>query len=277
MKPSMVARRTPKLPKQKSARGGLTLVINLHRRRDRLRTIRHVLRGAVSTWERVDAVDGRELDWADVSQHLRSKALADAQWAEVRNVPTICSKTGSFSPHLTLGAVGCALSHRKAWQRLAASNCDWALILEDDVSAVAHDLEATLERCVSSLPSSWQLCLVGFHESTGQLLLPGQRLRLSELGPDEGQTGLFGYLLRRSAACELLGPHGEVFPLAHQIDVELGTRHWRPMSRFALSPEAVLVHAAKSEEAACDTDVQTLSIDRSKKAHVGMQPHMLVL
>ena len=276
-----MALRNPNPPKakqrQKAPKGGLTLVINLARRRDRLRTIRGVLRGAVSSWERIDAVDGKLLTWAEASKHLRSKALANAQWAEARDVPTICSKTGSFSPHLTLGAVGCALSHRKAWERLASSDRDWALILEDDVTRVAEELEATLERCVASLPSSWQLCLVGFHESTGQLLPRGQRLRLSELGPDEGQTGLFGYLLRRSAASELLSAHGQVFPLAHQVDVELGTRHWRPMSRFALSPEAVLIHAAKSEEEACDTDVQTLSQDRTKRAHASMQPHMLVL
>ena len=215
-KTTIMALRNPNPPRakqrQKAAKGGLTLVINLARRRDRLRTIRGVLRGAVSSWERIDAVDGKSLTWAEASKHLRSKALANAQWAEARDVPTICSKTGSFSPHLTLGAVGCALSHRKAWERLASSDRDWALILEDDVTRVAEELEATLERCVASLPSSWQLCLVGFHESTGQLLPRGQRLRLSELGPDEGQTGLFGYLLRRSAASELLSAHGQVFP-----------------------------------------------------------------
>ena len=31
------------------------------------------------------------------------------------------SRSGSFSPHLTLGAVGCALAHRGAWKRLAAA------------------------------------------------------------------------------------------------------------------------------------------------------------
>ncbi len=64
--------------------------------------------------------------------------------------------------------------------------------------------------------------------------------------------------------------------MSRQIDVMLGTRHWRPMSRYALSPEAVLVHSPKSEEGGCDTDVQTLS-DGDKKAHAAMLPNMLLL
>ena len=82
-------------------------------------------------------------------------------------------------------------------------------------------------------------------------------------------------MLRRSAAAELLACK-ETFPLHHQIDVQLGTRRWRAGSRYALSPEAVLVHSPKSEEGGCDTDVQTLS-DGSKKAHTGMPHGMLVL
>ena len=255
----------------------LTLVVNLKRRGDRLRKVRKVLReSGLRSWERIEAVDGRALSWDGVSQHLTPDALAQARWAEHRNVPTICQRTGSFSPHLTLSGVGCALSHRAAWEKLSRSKKhDWALILEDDVSAVADDLEEKLSRCVAALPSSWQLCLVGYHESTGQLLDKGQRLRLSELGPDESQTGLFGYMLRKSAAQELLACRA-TFPLQIQIDTQVHMRDWRPMSRFALSPEAVLVHSPKSEEGPCDTDVQTLG-DGAKRAHGAMLPGMLLL
>ena len=134
-----------------------TLVINLKRRADRLRKIRKVLReSGLRVWERVEAVDGRTLDWQGVAEHMSTGALSNAQWAELTGVPTICRRTGSFSPHLTLSAVGCALSHRKAWEQLVASKHDWALILEDDVAAVADDLEEKLERAIGALPSSWQ-------------------------------------------------------------------------------------------------------------------------
>ena len=266
----------PPTKKRRRNEAPLTLVINLQRRGDRLRKLRGVLRGRLSTWEIIEAVDGRVLSWKDAAPHLTAKALADAQWAEKKQVPTICQRTGSFSPHFTLSAVGCALSHRKAWQHLAGSKeHDWALILEDDIACVSVDLEGAVERCVASLPSSWQFCMVGYHESTGHLHTPEMRMRVSELGPDESQTGLFGYLLRKSAAQELLTDR-QVWPLSHQIDVQLGRRNWRPMSHFAISPDSVLVHSPKSEESDGDTDVQTLG-DSARRAHASMQKGMLIL
>ena len=256
----------------------LTLVINLKRRVDRLRKLRSVLReGGLTKWERIDAVDGAFLTWEEVSKYISVKALNDARTAEKLSIPTICRKTGSFSPHLSMGAVGCALSHRKAWERLASSKTrDWALILEDDVSRIADDIEDKLAQVIAVLPSSWQLCYVGYHESYGTLLLHGQRTRLAELGENESQTGLFGYLLRKSAAKELLA-NGDMFPLEHQVDVEMGMRRWRSMSRFALSPDAVLVHSPKSEEGEEDTDVQTISGKDDKKAHGKVPKGMLLL
>ena len=121
-----MALRNPNPPKakqrQKAAKGGLTLVINLARRRDRLRTIRGVLRGAVSSWERIDAVDGKSLRGGG-KQAPSIKALA--QWAEARDVPTICSKTGSFSPPHPRRWL-CPVAP-EGWERLA-SDRDWALI-----------------------------------------------------------------------------------------------------------------------------------------------------
>lgn len=259
---------------------GLVQVINLDRRPDRLRRMRHTLR-QLHDWVRTEAVDGRAMTWEGAAPHLRASALADARWAEKRSVPTICKRTGSFSPHLTLPAVGCALSHRRAWERLASAppRTEWSLILEDDVSELAEDFETKLERLLAQLPSSWQVVFLGYHESTGQLLPNGQRLRFYELGVDESQTGLFGYLLRRGAAAELLRDR-DVFPLKHQIDVQIGMRNWRALSRFALNPEAVLLASPKSEEGACDTDVQTVGehAPGSRPAHAAARAaKMLVL
>ena len=116
----------------------MTLVINLARREDRLAAVRRLEWGGVQL-ARLEAVDGSRLSWdglvADGS--VEARAAEQARWASERDVPTICRATGSFSPHLTLGAVGCALSHRAAWERLAGSGHEWALVVEDDAHAVA--------------------------------------------------------------------------------------------------------------------------------------------
>ena len=70
-------------------------------------------------------------------------------------------------------------------------------------------------------------------------------------------TGLFGYMIRKSVAEELLAD-GSIFPLSLQIDIALSRRVWPSMTRFALGPEQVLLTAPRSEEGQRDTDVQTL-------------------
>ena len=187
----------PPTKKRRRNEAPLTLVINLQRRGDRLRKLRGVLRGRLSTWEIIEAVDGRVLSWKDAAPHLTAKALADAQWAEKKQVPTICQRTGSFSPHFTLSAVGCALSHRKAWQHLAGSKeHDWALILEDDIACVSVDLEGAVERCVASLPSSWQFCKLhglAYHRTRAPgspAHTPEMRMRVSELVPTNPKPAL---------------------------------------------------------------------------------------
>ena len=91
--------------------------------------------GGLTKWERIDAVDGAFLTWEEVSKYISVKALNDARTAEKLNIPTICRKTGSFSPHLSMGAVGCALSHLRAAARALADGAAPALILEEDAVA----------------------------------------------------------------------------------------------------------------------------------------------
>jgi hypothetical protein len=78
-------------------------------------------------------------------------------------VPARAGKTDSFSPHLTLGGVGCALSHRRAWERIAGQKANkWGLVLEDDVSAIAVNFADQLRkivrrRAVPAAPAAYTL------------------------------------------------------------------------------------------------------------------------
>ena len=161
----------------------LVLAINLKRRQDRLASLLQLPWGLAV--DRLEAVDGRALDWAKLVSDgsVHEDGRREGRWAEEAECPTICRcgggvaapsqkavavhrvraphapfadhflhswrrRSGSFSPHLTLAAVGCALSHRTAWQRLARQvTHDWALILEDDVSSVAADFSDQLRVC----------------------------------------------------------------------------------------------------------------------------------
>jgi len=226
------------------------------------------------------AVDGKssELSWDGLvaAGDVHADAAKEAQWASEASVPTLCRKTGSFSPHLTLAAVGCALSHRAAWQRLASQQaCDWALFLEDDVDSVAAAFDQQLQVLLRALPLTWRMCYLGYHESANQLLSPSAQPTLCDAPEGSAVTGLFGYLLRRSAAEELLADTS-LFPLRHQIDVVLSRRKWKKGSRFALSPDGVLLTSPRSEDGKCDTDVQTLG-EPEADAHLHLPKEMLRL
>ena len=77
----------------------------------------------------IDAVDGRALPAEEIDAVYSRKSL--------------------HAPHypfaLTVGEVGCFLSHRKAWQEIVASGHDAGLVIEDDVemdgAAFARALE----------------------------------------------------------------------------------------------------------------------------------------
>ena len=136
----------------------LALAINLARRPDRLASLRALPWGL--ELEVVSAVDGRELSWDKLLADgvVTEAAAEEARWAEREGVPTICRRSGSFSPHLTLAAVGCALSHRAAWERVAKQGaCEWGLIVEDDVASLSPAFVDRMRQVARTLPRSWQV------------------------------------------------------------------------------------------------------------------------
>ncbi len=86
-------------------RGVNIYLINLDRRPDRLSHMAGVLQRLGSSFERVAAVDGNLLPDADLP------------------VGTALSR----------GEMGCLLSHRIAWQQIAASGAAYGVVLEDDI------------------------------------------------------------------------------------------------------------------------------------------------
>lgn len=90
------------------------LIINLDRAKDRWERICETLTAEGVQFERLEAVDG---------------ALEEQLCRENNYFPVPVSKW--FRP-LTLGEIGCSLSHRKAWDKIIAEQLPYALILEDD-------------------------------------------------------------------------------------------------------------------------------------------------
>lgn len=58
-----------------------------------------------------------------------------------------------YGRELKLGEIGCALAHRDSYRTLLASDCEWALVFEDDARIVRPDALAELIRVFDAMPA----------------------------------------------------------------------------------------------------------------------------
>ena len=91
-------------------------LINLDRSTERLEKAAQQLNRLNVPFERVSAVDGSKLTGAEID------AAFDTEQAERRT-----------AYNLTIGEIGCHLSHVECWRRIITDKLDFAIILEDDL------------------------------------------------------------------------------------------------------------------------------------------------
>eukprot|EP01065_Artemidia_motanka_P023144 TRINITY_DN2757_c0_g1_i4.p1 TRINITY_DN2757_c0_g1~~TRINITY_DN2757_c0_g1_i4.p1 ORF type:complete len:269 (+),score=48.27 TRINITY_DN2757_c0_g1_i4:232-1038(+) len=244
-----------------------SLVINLDRRRDRMERFVRLLgadpggRWLLSTSRRLPGVDGASLDISSVPAAVVSpRAVAELSLHEASNAPTIDRKDpqrdpmGTFSAHLTRGALGCALSHRKAWQLVEALDLDWALILEDDLFFVRSDFRESLQCVVSQMQTGWDIVYLGYHGGRPTLEGAAPQPLLVSCGGTL-MCGIYGYMLSRAGAQKLLG---SVFPLEEQVDVAMARAATRVnLSSWKVADGGILLWSLPSQ-LTMDTDVQRI-------------------
>lgn len=131
----------------------LAFVINLDRSVDRLAAMEQRLARIGLPWQRVRAVEGRELDW-------RRCPEIDVPGYERRHGKTL---VGSEA--------GCYLSHLDAMRAFLRSNADYALLLEDDADFPPNFVP--LLHQLLHHASDWDIVkLSSFHSGTPVPLAP---------------------------------------------------------------------------------------------------------
>ena len=130
-----------------------TFCINMDSHTNRLQHFESQLvnAGLGNIYERVSAIVGADLDFEDIPLTDESRRrLIKSEAAGVR----------TRDEDLTLGAVGCYLSHLKVWELIVEKNIDYALVFEDDVMLPSY----TAERVVNylrTLPEDWDIVYFG--------------------------------------------------------------------------------------------------------------------
>jgi GR25 family glycosyltransferase involved in LPS biosynthesis len=132
-------------------------VINLDRRTDRWQHVQRELKKSRLPErykvEKVSGVDGSGLNFEELR---RSGVLTDLGFQRLQLPPN----EKLFGMDLTPGAVGCALSHRKAWELVLARKQRCALILEDDVE-FHPKFARTMNDRWKEVPGDWGIVHLG--------------------------------------------------------------------------------------------------------------------
>jgi GR25 family glycosyltransferase involved in LPS biosynthesis len=178
------------------------LYINLQRRPDRNENVQKIVNdhGLNDITVRIDAVDGRGLTKDNISKDLITKEGIDDAFN---------SKQRVYVP-LTIGGIGCALSHKKCYEYIVNNNIQKCLILEDDIRVDDKFVEKinSLEKIV---PKDFDMFFLGFHGAHALKQVSYDYFIPTRI------YGLFGYIVTYEGAKKLLN----IFPITEQIDSEI--------------------------------------------------------
>ena len=131
-------------------------LINLDRNPDRLEAFIETYMMSdlrYKQFQRIAAVDGSKIE--NIQDHISTQAYQEIMQIE---------KTGYRTKHyqLTRGAIGCYLSHMKAYDYIGNGGSEYGLIFEDDVR-IDPNLLLRLNRLLSGIPNDWDILLLGCH------------------------------------------------------------------------------------------------------------------
>lgn len=183
--------------------------INLNRRKDRNEHIKKLIKkhNLDNVAERFEAIDGRKLDLNNLDRKIISqKAINDA--IENKQLYTT----------MTVGGIGCALSHYNVYKKIVNEKIQRCLILEDDIEII-DDFNSKCEMLDNILKttgeSNFDIFLLGYHNSS---LPKAEIYKNYDLVKFTNLYGLFGYIVSYEGAVKLLE---NIFPLDMQIDSEI--------------------------------------------------------
>jgi GR25 family glycosyltransferase involved in LPS biosynthesis len=216
------------------------LYINLERRKDRKEYIEEQIKRI--DWqgdvERINAVDGRNLNLDEVSDLLSARASTEAS----DNTPR------QFAPGsvMTRGAVGCALSHRDAFLNILNGDHQKVLILEDDIYFDDLFFEK-LNNYKKDIPE-YDLLYLGHHDARESIEYNNILMKANYL-----VFGLFGYVVDKKIAHMLVN----MYPINGQVDSEI-RKIYPYIKAYHLKDDLRIIHSEHSFTNKLGTDIQLI-------------------
>ena len=176
--------------------------------------------------EFIDAVYGCDISESDIAAVYSKEKAID-----------------NIGRELSLGEVGCALSHKKIYKKMFDENINQALILEDDIEFDESLLQILAEKV--KFTSNWDLVLLGHHTGASREIDTASTFwcqkRLSSkyklVRPCEQAYGTYGYLVTKEGAQKLLNSLEKV---SVPIDHLTGSSH--SLNLYTVNPAPIRIN-----------------------------------
>ena len=211
------------------------IYINLDRRQDRNQNVINELT-KIDLYNdnviRIPGVDWKTIDFTNLSRDIITET--GIQTALDNNAPL-------FIP-MTKGGIGVALAHRNAYLKVLELEDEYVLILEDDIHII-HDFKEKLNEYLKIIPP-FDILFIGYHQ-----MIQNNNIINDTYTQPHNIWGLFGYIINKKAATELL----KIFPINEQIDTEI-SKAFQNLNVYCLNYENRLIH---SEGSATNTEFGT--------------------
>lgn len=149
---------------------------------------------------------------------------------------------------LALGEIGCALSHKKIYQKIINEKIEVALVLEDDIS---FDMNlSVILKSLAKLPNDWEVLLLGHHtySSRHKDTISSKWWKKKFIDkffisrPAEMGLGTYGYLINLNGAKKLLNELNTIYkPIDHY------TGNDKEVNVYMITPSPIKVYDEMSE------------------------------
>ena len=188
--------------KTKSSIFSKIYLINLVRRPDRLKNFLTYFNASDMknfSLTKFDAIDGTKLDQNNIP-------LSELATAELQQLKTTGFRTKHYQ--LTMGAIGCYLSHVKVWEHILKHDNEIVLVLEDDAKLPENFLSEVNDN-VKYIPNDWDIILLGY--------LCKKCYEFQKYKEVERFQLTHAYLIKKTAIVKMMNSN-TLFPITQQID-----------------------------------------------------------
>ena len=228
------------------------IYINLDRRLDRKENVIEQLKkvGLLDMSERFSAVDGKKLDINNLDTHIITQDGIE-----------FAKKSDIIYTHLTLGAIGCAMSHKAIYQKIIDENINRCLILEDDIT-FDDKFNEKIKEIENQFENGFDfdLFFLGFHPGTTFNI---DMFITKNIKKYNTVYGLFGYIVTKSGAKKLLN----LFPITYQIDTEI-SRNTDKINIYGIDNSNKIILSDQSQYSyKFGTDIQVKQVNEINKTN----------